>query len=208
MLMPLLVSSLAIIVAFVPLVAGETETGEYMRSLGSSLRSRCCSLLLALTITPLLAMRYIRVDAHHDEDAGFLGKVKRFYGGLVERSWHGRWRSPAAWWAARHSAGADPVRAAGTASAVAAQAGPDADRTGTGRIGRTDHGDGAKVSTTLHDRTLFPEVTSHITYVADGGPRFILGLNPPAPTLNRAYAVINLTKAQTWAKPSRGWTAR
>jgi multidrug efflux pump subunit AcrB len=51
-----------------------------------------------------------------------------------------------------------------------------------------------RISTLLNDRTLFPEVTSHITYVADGGPRFILGLNPPAPTLNRAYAVINLTK--------------
>jgi multidrug efflux pump subunit AcrB len=52
MLMPLLVSSLAIIIAFVPLVAGQTETGEYMRSLGIVLAiTLLLSLLLGLTVT-------------------------------------------------------------------------------------------------------------------------------------------------------------
>ena len=196
MLMPLLVSSLAIIVAFVPLVAGETETGEYMRSLGIVLAiTLLLSLLLALTITPLLAMRYIRVDAHHDEDAGFLGKVKRFYGGLVGKIL------------------ARPLAITGGMVGLLATAlvliqfvpqellAPSQRKQvqmpielAPGASAEQTMATAKRISTLLNDRTLFPEVTSHITYVADGGPRFILGLNPPAPTLNRAYAVINLTK--------------
>lgn len=194
MLMPLLVSSLAIIIAFVPLVAGQTETGEYMRSLGIVLAiTLLLSLLLGLTVTPLLAQRYISADAHHDDDAGFLGKVKRFYGQLVLKIL------------------ARPVHVAGGMLALLASAlillqlvpqellapsqrkqiqmpielPPAASAEQTMALAQ-------RVSATLHNRKLFPEVTGHVIYVADGGPRFILGLNPPAPTLNRAYAVVNL----------------
>ncbi|MBJ7438025.1 MAG: efflux RND transporter permease subunit [Sphingopyxis sp.] len=196
MLTPLLVSSLAIIIAFVPLVAGETETGEYMRSLGVVLAiTLLLSLLLALTVTPLLALRHIGADSHHDEDAGLLGRIKRSYGGLVTKIL------------------ARPVRIVGGMVGLLATAlvllqfvpqellaasarkqvqmpielAPSATAEETMRTA-------ARVSALLGDRRLFPHVTSHITYVADGGPRFILGLNPPSPTQNRAYTIINLDK--------------
>jgi multidrug efflux pump subunit AcrB len=194
MAMPLLVSSLAIIFAFVPLVAGETETGEYMRSLGIVLAiTLLLSLIFGLTVTPLLAQRYISADAHHDEDAGPLGRLKRFYGGLVGKIM----ARPAMVIAGMVTllAGAVlalqlvpqellapsqrkqiqmPVELAPSASAEATMQ------------------SAARLSRLLQDPKMFPDVIGHVIYVADGGPRFILGLNPPSPTLNRAYAVVNL----------------
>lgn len=195
MAIPLLVSSLAIILAFVPLVAGQTETGEYMRSLGIVLAiTLLLSLLLGLTVTPLLAKRYIPADAHHDDDAGMLGKVKRFYGGLVGKIMARPWMIAAGMAGLLGAALLAlqlvpeellapsqrkqiqmPVELAPSASAEATMKSAE------------------RLSKLLQNRKLFPEVTSHVTYVADGGPRFILGLNPPSPTLNRAYAVVNLS---------------
>jgi len=40
----------------------------------------------------------------------------------------------------------------------------------------------------------YPEITEAVAYVSDGGPRFILGLNPPEPTPHSAYFVVNVTK--------------
>lgn len=196
MFAPLLVSSLAIIIAFVPLVAGETETGEYMRSLGIVLAiTLLLSLLLALTVTPLLALRYIGADAHHDEEAGTLGRIKRFYGGLVGKILAGPGRVAAGMTGLL--AGALVLMQFVPQELLAPSArkqiqmpielAPSATAEETMKTA-------ARISALLNDRKLFPDVASHITYVADGGPRFILGLNPPSPTLNRAYAIINLDK--------------
>lgn len=40
----------------------------------------------------------------------------------------------------------------------------------------------------------FPQITGATAYVSEGGPRFILGLNPPEPAPHIAYFVVNLTK--------------
>ena len=40
----------------------------------------------------------------------------------------------------------------------------------------------------------FPEITGATAYVSEGGPRFILGLNPPEPAPHSAYFVVNVTK--------------
>ncbi|TNY03090.1 efflux RND transporter permease subunit, partial [Escherichia coli] len=61
MFVPLLVSSLAIILTFMPLVLSSTETGEYLRSLGLVMAiALLLSLLLAVTFTPLLCQRFAR----------------------------------------------------------------------------------------------------------------------------------------------------
>lgn len=194
MFAPLLVSSLAIIIAFVPLVAGETETGEYMRSLGVVLAiTLLLSLLLALTVTPLLALRYIKPDEHHDEEAGMLGRVKRAYGSLVVKILANSGR--VAIGMAGLLAGALFLLQFVPEELLAPSARKQVQmpiELAPSATAEETMGMAARVSSLLNDRRLFPEVTSHITYVADGGPRFILGLNPPAPTLNRAYAIINL----------------
>ncbi|MBS3669995.1 efflux RND transporter permease subunit [Vreelandella boliviensis] len=40
----------------------------------------------------------------------------------------------------------------------------------------------------------FPEVMEAAAYVSEGGPRFILGLNPPEPAPHSAYFVVNVTE--------------
>lgn len=46
----------------------------------------------------------------------------------------------------------------------------------------------------LSDNDRFPEITGAVAYVSDGGPRFILGLNPPEPAPHSAYFVVNVTE--------------
>jgi multidrug efflux pump subunit AcrB len=48
------------------------------------------------------------------------------------------------------------------------------------------------LSRLLSDRERLPEIASHALYVGDGGPRFILSLNPPIPAAHRMYAVMTL----------------
>ena len=40
----------------------------------------------------------------------------------------------------------------------------------------------------------FPQIPGATAYVSEGGPRFILGLNPPNPAPHTAYFVVNLSK--------------
>ena len=205
MLAPLLVSSLAIILAFVPLVAGQTETGEYMRSLGIVLAiTLLLSLVLALTVTPLLSLRYIKADSHHDEEAGFLGKVKRFYGRLVVRI------LAAPRMVVGGMVGLLALAVVGLQFVPQELLAPSARKQLQMPIELPASTSAEqtmvlaqKVSKLLADRKVFPEVTGQVIYVADGGPRFILGLNPPAPTLNRAYAVINLAPDADLAQATR-----
>ncbi|GAA0479135.1 efflux RND transporter permease subunit [Parasphingorhabdus litoris] len=47
------------------------------------------------------------------------------------------------------------------------------------------------VSTFLNDREHNPDVINHVAYIGSGGPRFILGLNPPTAAPHRAFFVVN-----------------
>ena len=49
-----------------------------------------------------------------------------------------------------------------------------------------------RLSNWLIDKTANPEVESHVLYVASGGPRFYLGLNPIDPDPNRAFLIVNV----------------
>jgi multidrug efflux pump subunit AcrB len=195
MLAPLLVSSLAIIFAFSPLVAGETETAEYMRSLGIVFAiTLLLSLFLALTITPLLSLRYIPADVHHEEnDDDFIGKIKTFYARLIVRILEMP-RKVAVGMAALLAVSLMLIQFVPTelfSPSQRKQLQMPIELSGSASAQQTMITAG-KISAMLADRKQFPDITGQVIYVADGGPRFILGLNPPSPTLNRAYAVINV----------------
>ena len=55
------------------------------------------------------------------------------------------------------------------------------------------------ISRALADKEAFPELASAAVYMGDGGPRFILALNPPTPAAHRAYAVLTLAPGATHA---------
>lgn len=194
MFVPLLVSSLAIILAFMPLALSHTETGEYLRSMGIVIAiALLLSLLLAVTFTALLCQRF----AHHHAE---LSRVARAVEALT--GWYrGRVR-----WILGHKTiyiGSMVLLLAGAGwlfahvpqelmpaserrqLQMAIELSPDSSTNHT--LARS-----AQISQALADRQVFPELASHAVYVGDGGPRFILALNPPTPAGHRAYAVLTL----------------
>ncbi|MBT3067517.1 efflux RND transporter permease subunit [Rhodoferax sp. U11-2br] len=201
MFVPLLVSSLAIILTFMPLVLSQTEIGEYLRSMGIVMAiALLLSLLLAMTVTPLLCQRFAR---HHVE----LSRTARVVEALT--GWYrGRVR-----WVLGHKAlyVGSMVVLLGLAGWLFTQVpselmpaserkqlqmsielSPDASRAKTLAISD-------EISRALSDKQAFPELASHALYMGDGGPRFILALNPPTPAAHRAYAVLTLAPGATHA---------
>jgi multidrug efflux pump subunit AcrB len=77
---PLLISSLAVIFAFAPLVMGASESAEYMRSLAIVLAATLLvSLFLALTVTVVTAQLFAGHADHEKEERGVIAKVRRWY---------------------------------------------------------------------------------------------------------------------------------
>jgi multidrug efflux pump subunit AcrB len=190
---PLLVSSLAIILAFVPLVAGETDTAEYMRSLAIVLAiTLLLSLFVALTVMPVLSVAYAG-DAAHDADDGRMARVRRWYADHVRAAL----RRPKTVVAAMVALLAASIAAFSllptellSSSArrqlqVPIELAPGTSSTETQALAQS-----------LSRRLAGPEwsdrLSGNAVYVGDGGPRFILGLNPPTPAPHIAYAVVNL----------------
>lgn len=193
---PLLTSSLAIIFAFAPLAAGVSDTAEYMRSLAIVLAvTLLLSLLLALTVTPLMAEMF--AGAHDDthEDSGWLARVRGWYEGKVRQVI------------------AHPSLVAGAMAGLLAlslglfatipsellseSARPQVQvpiELAPGASTRATLDVAQKASALLADRKAFPEIESNVVYVNDGGPRFILGLNPPLAAPHRAYGIVNLAE--------------
>ena len=199
MFVPLLVSSLAIILTFLPLVLSSTETGEYLRSMGIVIAiALLLSLALAVTVTPLLCQRFAVHHADLSRAAAAVERVTGWYRGRVR-------------WVLAHPQlyiGAMVLLLLGAAALfttvpselmpaserrqlqMGIELGPEASTVETLRVSRA-------LSAALSDRERFPEVASHALYMGDGGPRFILALNPPTPAAHRAYAVITLADGVT-----------
>jgi multidrug efflux pump subunit AcrB len=201
MFVPLLVSSLAIILSFMPLVLSQTEIGEYLRSMGIVMAiALLLSLLLAMTVTPLLCQRFVQ---HHGEISRTARAVETLTG------WYrGRVR-----WVLGHKALYIGIMVAFLGVAgwlfttvpselmpaserkqlqMGIELSPDASRAKTLAMA-------ADISRALSDQKAFPELISHALYMGDGGPRFILALNPPTPAAHRAYAVLTLEPGATHA---------
>ncbi len=191
---PLLTSSLAIIIAFAPLAVGNSETAEYMRSLAIVLAiTLMLSLFLALTVTPLLAMRYAGGHDSSKDTAGWLSRVRTWYTErvrlIVDR--------PLAVAAAM---GALLIAAVGLFAFIPPQLLPTSARPQLqipielppGASTRATLRMATELSQLLANKKRFPELADNVVYINDGGPRFILGLSPPLPAPHRAYAIVNL----------------
>ncbi len=193
--MPLLTSSLVIVLTFSPFFFGQTSTNEYLRSLALVLATALLgSWLLSVTVTPLLCVYFAR--AHGASEAGRTSYDSRFYrayrtviGALLEHK----------------------VLYLGIMSLLLAGALallmhlpydflPKSDRLQFQIPVTLQPGSDARetlrtvqsLSLWLADRKANPEVDSSIGYVADGGPRILLGLNPPLPGPNIAYFTVSV----------------
>ncbi|MCY4757139.1 efflux RND transporter permease subunit [Pelomonas aquatica] len=194
MFVPLLVSSLAIILTFMPLVLSHTETGEYLRSMGIVMAiALLLSLLLAVTVTPLLCQRFAR---HHAELSRMARAVEALTGWYRDKV---RWvlghktiyigsmvaLLVAAGWLFVHVPSELMPASERRQLQMGIELAPDSS-------GNTTLETAGRISAALADKKRFPEIQSQAVYVGEGGPRFILALNPPTPAAHRAYAVLSL----------------
>ncbi len=92
---PLLAGTLIAILAFAAVGTSQDKTGEYTRSLFSViLVSLTLSWVIAVTITPFLATRFLKVKTPKDGkaasdpyDTGFYNKYKALLGGVIRYRW-------------------------------------------------------------------------------------------------------------------------
>lgn len=199
MFVPLLVSSLAIILTFMPLVLSRTETGEYLRSLGLVMAiALLLSLLLAVTVTPLLCQRFAQHHAELSRVSRAVEALTGWYRGKVRwvlghKSWYIGCMlallALAGWLFAQVPSELMPASERRQLQ-MAIELAPDTS-------GNATLATAARISRALSDVKRFPELQSQAVYVGDGGPRFILALNPPTPAAHRAYAVLTLAPGYT-----------
>lgn len=197
---PLLTSSLVIIFAFSPFFFGHTTTNEYLRPLVVVL-TLCLlgSWVLCLTVTPLLCLLFLKDHAGGtvEPESGTPEEKSRFYAlyaRVIRR-------------VLDHKAlfmGGMVIVLAGALTVLAAlPAGflPPSDRPQFQIDLELQPGSDARItrqvvrdlSRWLSDREVNPEVTTSIGYVAEGGPRVVLVLNPPLPASHIGYFTVSVT---------------
>ncbi|MFK0033707.1 efflux RND transporter permease subunit [Pseudomonas monteilii] len=190
--LPLLTSSLVIVLAFSPFFLGTTSTNEYLQSLAVVLGLNLLgSWLLSLTVTPLLCYMFAnQPNAPHDHAAP---SETRFYAG---------YRS-----LINHLLGHKGLfigsmlmlltLATITILNVPYDFLPKSDRMQFQIPVRLEPSTDSRetltrVKTISEWLSKQPEVTQSIGYVADGGPRIVLGLNPPQPGPEVAYFTVSV----------------
>jgi len=196
MALPLLVSSLTTIFAFMPLMLADSVAGEYTRSISLVIAiSLLGSWLLAMTATPLFCCWFIKKKKPVDEAVAFDTRFYRTYRAILSGILRFRYGFLVA------------VVGALLISSWALKFVPKIFFPASNRtqiqvyldlpVGSNTYGTiaASKILTKwLGDKKMNPEITSFISYVANGGPRFYLGLEPIDPDPNRAFMIVNVTE--------------
>jgi multidrug efflux pump subunit AcrB len=206
--LPLLISSITTVAAFLPLFLLPGSSGEYAFSLAAVVALTLAgSWIAALYILPALTVWFIdRRTASPDDDASS-SRLQGIYGSMLQL-------------ALRLS----PVVLVGCVVLVVLSL------TQFGRLPKQmfplsernqfliymNMPDGTDISQTearaleiskwLGNRAQNPEITSHILYIGDGGPRFYLTLTPVAPDPASAFFLVNANDYQGAVKAAdRAW---
>ena len=193
---PLLTSSLTTILFFGPVVLMEGSTGEYTMSLGQVLIIvLLSSWFLAMYMTPVVCIWFMKGKTRQEGGDGeehFDGRVYDFYRSFLNTVLRARLLIVLLMILA--------LGAAGFAfKFVIKEFFPANDRNQF--LIYLDLPAGSHVSSTvdaarrltdwLEDKKENPEITSTITYVGSGGPRFFLSLAPTDPDPHRAFVLAN-----------------
>ncbi|MCF9018306.1 MULTISPECIES: efflux RND transporter permease subunit [Pseudomonas syringae group] len=193
---PLLTSSLVIVLAFSPFFLGQTSTNEYLRSLAIVLATTLISSwLLSITVTPLLCFYFAKAPTVHKDAPARDEYASGFYRGyrtVIEQLLH----YPFIFLGCMLGllAGAVVVL-----THVPYDFLPKSDRLQF-QIPLTMEPGSSSTATlqTVRDISQWlsndRDVLDSIGYVADGGPRIVLGLNPPLPAPDIAYFTVSVRK--------------
>jgi multidrug efflux pump subunit AcrB len=212
---PLLASSLVIIFAFSPFFFGHTTTSEYLRPLVIVLAlSLLGSWLLCLTVTPLLCYHFLKTGAH-GKTHGEPPAPSRFYAGYARVITS----------VLEHKAPFLAVMVVTLVGALAILASrpegflPASDRPQfqvqlelqPGTDSRQTQGVVRDLSRWLGDRRANPDIATSIGYVAEGGPRVVLVLNPPLPASHIGYFTVTVDRPEAMEGAmarTRAWMAQ
>ncbi len=192
---PLLVSSLTVILAFMPLLLAEDQTGEYVRSLAQVIAiTLVSSWILALTITPVMCFYFIKSGGHEGEtEENYNTKFYRGYRLVLHKLLRNRISFMTLIF------GLFCLSIIGF-KIVPQQFFPNSSRNafmvvinlpaGTG-IERTSESM-IELNQWLLDRKQNPEVESVMSYLGYGGPRIVLAMAPIQPGSQRAFTLVNV----------------
>ena len=197
MLLPLLSSSMTTILAFMPLMLAENEAGEYLRSLSLVIAIALLgSWILGMTVTPLLCSWGLKIPKPVDEDTAYDTKFYRAYKSALDGVL--RFRYPfligtvamlfVAVWGLQFV----PKIFFPASDRVQLQVYVDLP------VGSNTYGSKSaalKMAGWLSDKKENPEIVSNVAYIASGGPRFYLGLDPIDPDPHRSFLIVNLEDA-------------
>jgi len=195
---PLLASSLVIIFAFSPFFFGQTTTSEYLRPLVLVLAiSLLGSWLLCLTVTPLLCYHFLKAGHGLEQGEPQQGRFYAVYARTIRRLLdHKRLflsvmvvvLCGALFVLGSRPAGyLPPSDRPQFQVELELQPGTDARR--TQEVVRD-------LSRWLSDRKANPDVATSIGYVAEGGPRVVLVLNPPLPASHIGYFTVTVDRPE------------
>jgi len=200
--LPLLTSTLTTIFAFSPIALAIGSTGEYTISIGQVLIiTLLSSWFLSMLMTPLMCVWFMKVKPREPDAEGqaadpYAGAFYRIYRGLLEGMLRARLLVLAGTAAAF-------VAALFASNLVVKEFFPAGDRNqylvyldlpaGT-RSDKTAEVT-LRLSNWLQDKSVNPEVSGTVAYVAGGGPRFFLSLSPIDPDPHLAFMIVNTQNA-------------
>jgi multidrug efflux pump subunit AcrB len=196
----LLFSTCTTILAFLPLLLAENVVGEFLRSLGIVLSIALFgSWFLSVYATPAICVWTLKESggAAATQTGGFMAHLQSGYQAVLRRILAARYffllMMVGLFIGAVLLMQFVPRQMMPPSSRnqylvyVDLVAGTDIDKT----IAAS-----ATLSRWLNDRTLNPEVASHVSYVGFGGPRFFLALTPVDPSENTLFMVVNTKNAE------------
>jgi multidrug efflux pump subunit AcrB len=198
---PLLTSSMTTIFAFLPMLLTEGSAGDYVRSLAQVVAILLLgSWFLSMTVTPAMCVWFMKVAPPAGGASPDTGPVESAYYGAMYRIYHRllglMLRHRLVVVAAMLGLLFVAVQLLGT---VRTEFFPLGERNQllvyldfeAGTDVRETEKELRKLTAWLADKEKNPEITSHVAYVGNGGPRFFLALSPVDPDPHRAFALVN-----------------
>ncbi|WLI08860.1 efflux RND transporter permease subunit [Pseudomonas sp. FP597] len=188
---PLLTSSLVIVLAFSPFFLGQTSTNEYLRSLAVVLALTLLgSWLLSITVTPLLCLYFAKAAPQDTAEDSYDSGFYRGYRAVIRRVLQHKVLFLLAMLGLLAAAIFELMR-------VPYDFLPQSDRLQFQIPITLEPGSGSrKTLQSVREISRWlskePQVIDSIGYVADGGPRIVLGLNPPLPAPETAYCTVSV----------------
>jgi multidrug efflux pump subunit AcrB len=194
---PLLTSALTIVFAFMPLLLADDQTGEYVRSLAQVTSiAILSSWLLSLVFTPLVCYHFMKLGSNHypqESKEQYETRFYKVYRSLLEWTLHHR----IIFLGLVSAAFVTAVLGFGL---VPKQFFPNSERNQFMVVVNLPAGSPYSetekaikgIGAWLLDKTANPELSSVMSYIGYGGPRFVLAMAPVAAGPHRGYMVVNV----------------